>query len=140
MSELKEPGSSPIKDVEELKKSEYFKKAASPEGEKEISNRFSSVFDKIRHSALADKVLLMFLYFKDPNTSKAKKFIIGAGLLYLVTPLDFIPDTIPVLGFLDDLGVLSMVASYMIEELSAYKDYILSKKPIKPTKTQESDS
>lgn len=129
VTDLKETEPKKIESVEELKRSKYFQQAGTPEAEKEISNRFTTVFDRIRHSAIADKVLLMFLYFKDPNTSKAKKLIIGAGLLYFITPLDFIPDTIPVLGLLDDIGILSMIASYMIDELSAYKEYILSKKP-----------
>ncbi|MBN8706726.1 MAG: DUF1232 domain-containing protein [Bacteroidetes bacterium] len=136
MTELKETEPKKIESLEELQRSKYYQQAGTPEAEKEISNRFTSVFDRIRHSAMADKVLLMFLYFKDPNTSKAKKLIIGAGLLYFITPLDFIPDTIPILGFLDDIGILSMVASYMIDELTAYKEYIISKKPIEKPETK----
>ena len=39
---------------------------------------------------------------------KDKAIIIGA-LGYLITPLDFIPDAIPLAGLSDDLGVLIYV-------------------------------
>lgn len=114
----------PYQDIEAFKKTEYFEKASSPESEKEITGKFEALFEKIKHVPIADRVLLMFAYFKDPETPKLKKIIIAAGLLYFVTPIDIIPDTIPVLGLLDDIGVLSMVASYMINELEEYRNKI----------------
>ncbi len=117
----------PFKDVEEFKKSEFFKKASSPEAEKVISHKFTSLFQKIKHIPIADKIILMFLYFKDPETPKLKKLLIAAGLFYFVTPVDVIPDVIPIIGLLDDIGVLSMVASYMITELEDYRKKILKK-------------
>lgn len=117
----------PFKDVEEFKKSEFFKKASSPEAEQEISNNFTRLFHKVKHIPIADKIILMFLYFKDSETPKLKKLIIAAGLFYFVTPIDIIPDAIPIVGLLDDIGVLSMVASYMITELEDYRKKILNK-------------
>lgn len=46
-------------------------------------------------------------------------YIIGA-LLYLVSPLDIIPDAVPVLGFLDDLSILAWLYATMREEINQY--------------------
>ena len=52
-------------------------------------------------------VLLLFYAFKRRETPVwAKNIIIGA-LAYFISPIDFIPDLTPVLGYTDDLGVLS---------------------------------
>lgn len=50
---------------------------------------------------------------QQPLKSQAKwKRVIIAGLamLYIISPLDLIPDFIPVIGWLDDLGVLVWAA------------------------------
>lgn len=36
-----------------------------------------------------------------------KALTIALCLLYIVSPIDFMPDLLPVLGWLDDLGVLA---------------------------------
>lgn len=45
--------------------------------------------------------------------------IVG-GLIYFVSPLDLIPDVIPVLGFVDDVAVLAWVAHQVRRDLVAY--------------------
>lgn len=40
------------------------------------------------------------------------KIILVLGLAYCVSPLDFIPDTLPVLGLLDDLGLAALLVSW----------------------------
>ena len=49
--------------------------------------------------------LLWFLY-RDPRTPKSFKILVWVVFLYLLMPLDIIPDFIPVLGQLDDLLVI----------------------------------
>jgi len=41
----------------------------------------------------------------DPVLPKAAKVALAAAILYLVSPVDLIPDFIPVLGYLDDVFV-----------------------------------
>jgi len=47
--------------------------------------------------------------------------LLAAGLLYLVTPLDLVPDLIPVGGLLDDAAVLVAVVSRVRGELEAFR-------------------
>jgi uncharacterized membrane protein YkvA (DUF1232 family) len=45
------------------------------------------------------------------SQAKWKRVIIALlAFLYIVSPLDLIPDVIPVVGWLDDLGVLAWAA------------------------------
>ena len=45
------------------------------------------------------------------SQAKWKRVIIAVlAMLYIVSPLDLIPDFIPVIGWLDDLGVLVWAA------------------------------
>ncbi|MBX2929732.1 MAG: DUF1232 domain-containing protein [Saprospiraceae bacterium] len=51
--------------------------------------------------------LLMFYAYKRRETPVwAKNIAIGA-LGYLISPLDFLPDLTPIIGYTDDIGVLS---------------------------------
>lgn len=48
--------------------------------------------------------------------------IIVAGVLYFVTPLDFIPDFIFGLGLLDDITVLTWVVSVLRDEIDRFRN------------------
>jgi len=49
------------------------------------------------------------LAFTDPRMPRRGKFYIGLALVYIVSPLDLIPDWIPVIGLLDDLMVVPIL-------------------------------
>ncbi len=41
-----------------------------------------------------------------PETPKLARWLVGGALAYLLSPVDLIPDWIPVLGYLDDLLIV----------------------------------
>lgn len=45
---------------------------------------------------------------RDPRTPLLPKLILGAALLYVVSPLDLVPDVLPFLGQMDDVAVLAL--------------------------------
>lgn len=51
--------------------------------------------------------LLMFYAYKRPETPNWAKTIALGALGYLVSPLDWLPDLTPIIGYTDDIGVLS---------------------------------
>jgi len=54
--------------------------------------------------------------FQDPRVSSWLKLIVpGLLLVYVVMPLDLIPDVIPVLGQMDDLAVILLAGKIFIE-------------------------
>lgn len=52
------------------------------------------------------EVLYYRLVAKDPQTPWLSKLLIGIAIAYLLSPIDIIPDFIPVLGQLDDVFVV----------------------------------
>ena len=52
------------------------------------------------------EVRVWSLVLKDPRTPRVSKLLLGAAIAYLVSPVDLIPDFIPVLGQLDDLVIV----------------------------------
>jgi uncharacterized membrane protein YkvA (DUF1232 family) len=53
--------------------------------------------------ALRRDVVALWLAARDPRTPLAAKLLAGLVAAYALSPIDLIPDFIPVLGYLDDL-------------------------------------
>ncbi len=67
-------------------------------------------------AALKLKLVIMHLAYQDPRTPWYAKALILAIIAYALSPVDLIPDFIPVLGLLDDL-ILLPVAIYFVVKL-----------------------
>jgi uncharacterized membrane protein YkvA (DUF1232 family) len=50
----------------------------------------------------------------DPVLPRAAKVALAAAVLYLVSPLDVVPDFIPLLGYLDDLFIGAIIVDGML--------------------------
>ena len=58
---------------------------------------------KSRAQALQAEVHALLIAFRDPRTPWAARGLIALVAAYALSPIDLIPDFIPVLGYLDDL-------------------------------------
>ena len=56
---------------------------------------------------MVEQALSMYYALQDPDTPVWAKSIIIGGLIYLISPVDAIPDVIPVVGLTDDIAVLA---------------------------------
>ena len=52
------------------------------------------------------EIVALYLAGRDPRTPWYAKAMIAAVVAYALSPIDFIPDFIPILGYLDDLVLL----------------------------------
>lgn len=52
----------------------------------------------------------------DKQVPKKKKLVLSAAVLYILSPVDIIPDVVPVLGQVDDLVVLLKALSYFFDQ------------------------
>ena len=53
-------------------------------------------------------IYAIYLAVRDPRTPWPAKVVGGAIIAYALSPIDLIPDFIPVLGYLDDLIILPL--------------------------------
>jgi uncharacterized membrane protein YkvA (DUF1232 family) len=67
-------------------------------------------------------LLALYKFMKDPKVSFIKKSLAVFALAYFILPLDSIPDISPIVGFLDDIGIVAMVVRYLSKELERYYD------------------
>ena len=52
-----------------------------------------------------------FLILSDRQTPWYAKLILMGGLLYVLLPMDLLPDTMPLFGWLDDLAIFSFLVA-----------------------------
>ena len=85
--------------------------------------------------ALKSDLIALYLSYRDPRVAwYAKLFTLGV-VSYAFSPVDFIPDFIPVLGYVDDLVIvplgiflaLKMVPNAVIEENRVKAQHMLNK-------------
>ncbi len=58
---------------------------------------------------LPNLALFIGRLMKDPQVPVAGKVVLAGAAVYLASPVDLVPDFIPVIGYLDDLVVAAMV-------------------------------
>ena len=61
--------------------------------------------------------IALLLYYSIPKASFINKAIIIGSLGYLISPLDLIPDCIPVIGLMDDASALMFAYSRIQSEI-----------------------
>ncbi|MFT3664469.1 YkvA family protein [Piscinibacter sp.] len=61
-----------------------------------------------RGARLATYLIALWKLFRHPETPRAAKWVAIAVIAYAASPIDLIPDFIPVLGQLDDLILLPL--------------------------------
>lgn len=75
------------------------------------------MMESFKNKAKALKRLLpaLALALKHPKTPWSAKIMAGATVVYALSPIDLIPDFIPILGYLDDLIILPILAGITIK-------------------------
>ena len=72
-----------------------------------MAGRVTSVFSwPSLFRTLVSHVGLTMRLLREPAVPVLTKVLPFLALLYVISPLDFVPDVLPVLGQLDDLGVI----------------------------------
>src|SRR4051812_24973132 len=73
----------------------------------------ASFWEKVKNFALRagrnviEKALWLYYAAQRPDTPAWARTVIYSALVYFISPVDAIPDITPVVGYVDDLGVLA---------------------------------
>lgn len=70
---------------------------------------------KERAEKLKTELPALFLALKDRDTPLTAKIFAGVTIAYALSPVDLIPDFIPVLGYLDDLLLLPALVALTVK-------------------------
>src|SRR4029453_7133521 len=76
-----------------------------------------ALLDKLKQRArhLKAETFALYLAARDPRTPWYVKFLVGGIVAYAYSPIDLIPDFVPVLGYLDDLILLPLGIAWAIQ-------------------------
>lgn len=59
-------------------------------------------------------------YLRSPRVSRWRKLLGFVALAYVVLPADLVPDLVPVLGWLDDVGVVAAAFAFLSRDLKRH--------------------
>lgn len=67
--------------------------------------------------ALPDVARLIARLVRDPVLPRAVKIALAAAAVYLVSPIDLLPDFVPFVGYLDDVLLVSVIVDGIVNHV-----------------------
>jgi len=110
----------------------FLRKARDPSAEQKIDEHLDTKIARLRdrRDAYVEKLRELLkqatALWADRSRLKPRYVLyLAAALLYFISPIDAVPDPVPVLGYADDLLILSWTVTMIINALRAMKDQAL---------------
>lgn len=66
---------------------------------------------------------LLWRLLRDPRVPRRTKLVVGAAMAYVASPIDLIPEFVPVIGLADDLLLMTFAVHHLVE--TAGEDVVL---------------
>ena len=104
--------------------------AAKLADEKNKDNKFKQLFD------IALTLVRLVRSYANGEYRQIQTSTIVSGLavlLYVLSPVDLIPDFIPIVGFLDDLSLVSWFVGKFQQEITRYREWELQQSAGQPS-------
>jgi uncharacterized membrane protein YkvA (DUF1232 family) len=91
---------------------------------------------------LASHARLALRLLREPGVPLASKALLAVPLLYVLSPLDIVPDVLPGLGQLDDLGVVMLALELFVrvcpsEIVAHHRQAMDARRPYAPIRPAE---
>lgn len=83
----------------------------------QLKKRLIDNFEKLKAKAksLKKELKVIYLAYKRPDVPWYAKLVAGLVVGYALSPIDLIPDFVPVLGYLDDIILIPLGISLVIK-------------------------
>ena len=94
---------------------------------KELLGKVTGFFGKEALADVLDDLKTLYAYVREvamgeyKGYSIAKLSIAVGALIYLVSPIDVVPDFLPVIGLLDDATVIGFAVKQLKDEIKKYR-------------------
>ncbi len=57
-------------------------------------------------------------YLRSPRVARWKKMLGVLSVAYAILPFDFVPDVLPIVGWLDDIGFLAVAFGFIARDMA----------------------
>lgn len=104
-------------DLQTFSTSRWVQWAAQPGMAEKVLSRIGPWLKKVGITKIIGLVDDLLAFLPCPEIALGYKTLVVAALLYLMSPLDLIPDFLPVLGWVDDIAVLTAVIPLLKQKL-----------------------
>lgn len=95
-------------------KEKLFEAGSKPGAEEQVRKRFVDYFKKNKSNiGFGQQIEKIYDLLTSGQLNGRDKAIIIGALLYFINPFDLMPDITPILGFVDDMGVIGLVYRYL---------------------------
>jgi uncharacterized membrane protein YkvA (DUF1232 family) len=109
----------------EFKDSHWAARGSDPKAEEKVRQDFEDKFKKAEKAStkpgFLENLRLLYEYLMSGEDLAPKALIVGA-LLYVISPIDIIPDFIPVAGYVDDAAVIAGVVALLADRLRRFRE------------------
>ena len=117
--------------------SKWVKKGATKRGQNYVKNNFGKWVLKVSNTGLIVRSKQLYQFFVSSDITGMQKTLVAGALIYVIFPFDIIPDVMPVVGWLDDLGVANFALGYIFSEMDKLEAEKLSEEQDVPTCSSE---
>lgn len=88
-----------------------------------------SAIQKIKNKLKSLGLLLRYYANGSYRSIDTKNIVIVlAGMIYFISPIDLIPDILPIVGFADDIALISFIYNSLSEELDKFDTWLINQK------------
>jgi uncharacterized membrane protein YkvA (DUF1232 family) len=82
----------------------------------------------------------LYLFMRDPHSDWKPKVGVVLAVVYIIWPIDLIPDFVPIIGWLDDIGITALAVAYLLHTASRYEETLVAREAEEKKRLEEKNN